>query len=392
MAVLELAFREFRRIYTRKTYWLLTAAIPPVLAIFLGSIYLQGTVTRIPVAVIDQDRSALSRMIIRAVEDSRALEIRTFSPDLLQAKETLLSGETQAIILIPDRFSNEIQSGKSGVVTIFKNASNLVYANSVSRELVTLTRSLSAGILIRQFSAQGQAAPQALASADPIRLDTHILYNPVYNYEDFLIPSLLVMTLLMATMIVSVLVVADEFREGTWGEVTRIAGNNPWIILAGKSAPHLALSLIQSVLLARLWFPLFGIPVPDSLFGPSLLIFLLISAGFFPGLALSAWVHDEFLSLEIAIFFNTPAFIFSGLTFPVFAMPGLHRLFSDLLPLTHFLRAWIKFSVMETRNSWVGDAGILLLFVAAGLTGTLAFLYKASRPEFRPEIPEGDPA
>lgn len=380
---MKIAIREWNRILERKTYWLLMVILPPVITVFLGSIYLKGSVTDIPVGIVDLDQTPLSRMLIRAIDDSKALSVESHYLSVTEARQALLFGRLQTIVVIPDGLTSDAKSGRPGSVTVLKNASNLLYSNSVTKEISTIVRTVSAGILVRRFEAKGQQPDQALASADPIKVDTHALYNPTYNYEQFLIPSLLAMVLLLGVMVVSVLVIADEFREGTWQEVLDLSGSDWLVIFSGKSLPHLFIHGLQAVVLVFFWFHVFGIHLSGSAAGAVFLLFLLISAGFFLGMAVSCWIHDEFLSTEVAIFFNTPAFIFSGLTFPLWAMPGLHQGFAGILPFTHFLRAWVKLAVMNTpADSWLGDVLILGGFSLLGMVLSLLFLYQSTRPGF----------
>ncbi|MCB0752875.1 MAG: ABC transporter permease, partial [Ignavibacteriae bacterium] len=96
------------------------------------------------------------------------------------------------------------------------------------------------------------------------------------------------------------------------------------------------------ILIIGVIFPLYNIVVKGSLFTLLILIVAFIFASFLMGLLISTIFNDQLLATEIAVFINTPAFIFSGFTFPIWGMPFIHTIFAQILPFTHFLEAFLK--------------------------------------------------
>ena len=176
----------------------------------------------------------------------------------------------------------------------------------------------------------------------PIRVDVQSLYNPTYNYRDYLVPALLPMLLQIIIMLGAVLVINAEHTEGTFANLVETAQGRPGAVLLGKALPYLALHGLTAFAMIGLLFPLFGI----SMRGPALLAvaftLYFVAACFFPAMALSALIRDSLMATEVAVFVNTPAFIFSGYTFPLWAMPSLHAWFAQALPFTHFMSGFVK--------------------------------------------------
>jgi ABC-2 type transporter. len=95
----------------------------------------------------------------------------------------------------------------------------------------------------------------------------------------------------------------------------------------------------------------------------------------FLGLMLSSIVKDEILALDIAFFYNSPAFVFSGFTFPIFAMPIFDKLYAQFIPYTHFLYGFFKLAQMNTPARYARPEVLaLFLFIAIGFVGSVIAL------------------
>jgi ABC-2 type transport system permease protein len=73
------------------------------------------------------------------------------------------------------------------------------------------------------------------------------------------------------------------------------------------------------------------------------------------------------VSLDIAFFYNSPAFVFSGFTFPLIGMPFFNSLYAHFIPYTHFLHAFFKLYQMGTPFRYITpELSILGLFFLVG--------------------------
>ena len=90
------------------------------------------------------------------------------------------------------------------------------------------------------------------------------------------------------------------------------------------------------------------------------------------GVLISSLFKDQFMATEVAVFINTPGFIFSGFTFPLWGMPVIHNIFGNMMPYTHFLSAFIKLSQMDTGLFAVKyDLIILISFLIISIVVSL---------------------
>ncbi len=361
--------REFERIRTRKTLWMLIIIMPLLVFGIIAWIYSGGVVKNLPMAVCDQDHSALSELIVRSLAANRSFRVVSYVQNIDEIERAFRQGKIQAAIVIPQGSERQIKKGKSAHLVLYKNSSNIIIGNIVLKAAMTTLHTISAGLEIRKLEASGNTPKEALNKALPIRVHTQSLYNPAYNYENYLVGGLLPILYQMVVMITAVLVISAEIEEKTIAEALRTANGNIFVLTAGKAVPHFILHAANILFLIGIVFPLFGIPNHGSILILILYLFYFVVVAFALGLLLSCLFTDMMLATEAAIFLSTPAFIFTGYTFPLQAMPKIQYWYAQLLPSTHFMTGFIKLYQMGTPLKFiVPELLTLTVFLLIALT------------------------
>lgn len=368
--------REFHRIAERKTLYFLIILLPLGLFTFLSLIYIKGVVRELPVAVIDKDNSELSRLVVRSMDATSSMKIVMHAGSIEEVKEGVLRGKLQGAFYIPEGFEKKLKGGQYTNVSLYKSTASLIVGNLLYKDGVTTLRTISGGVLLKKLRSRGLSAEKAMAVINPIRIDSQSLFNPNYSYLSYLLPGLVTALVQMIIMITSVLIISSEFTHHTFPELYAIAGKNIFNIVAGKSIPHLLLHYATAVGIIGLLFPLFGIELHGILLSTLLFMFLFITAVFFLGLLISCMFHEQLLATELALFINTPAFIFSGFTFPLWSMPAMHNYFAQIIPFTHFLNGFIKIYQMNAPIRYaVPEIKVLSAFLVVSLALSFIVLH-----------------
>ncbi len=372
--------REFERIGTRKTLYMLIIFMPIAIFLTVALIYKNAVVQELPLAVYDNDHSAFSRLIIRNLAANPSFKIAKYVNDQKAIEEAFKRGDIQAAIYIPDNLEKTIKAGKNGQVVFFKNSTNIIVGNVALKAAMTTLRTLSVGIEVKKLQSSGSGKNQALDRARPIRVETVSLYNPAYNYQNYLVAGLLPILYQMVVMISAVLVISAEIKEGTLKELFQTARGSLSALFLGKTLPHILLHACGVLLLVGIVFPLFHIPVHSSTLILIVYLIYFVTAVFFIGMFLSCLFKDMMLATEAAIFISTPAFIFTGYTFPIEAMPRIHSLYAQLLPSTHFMIGYIKLYQMGTPFHYVLPEVLkLTVFLLIGALGTLRLMIRRKK-------------
>ena len=183
----------------------------------------------------------------------------------------------------------------------------------------------------------------------------------------------------------------SEVNNGTFDELLRIARNSPLQMLIGKGMAYTAYG-VAIIMLIGIVFLLFGIPFVQLVVELILLFTFFTMVNISLGFLLSTTLDEEIFALDVAFFYNSPAFVFSGFTFPMFGMPFFNSLYAKFIPYTHFLHAFFKLYQMGTPVRYIyPDLKILLLFFAVGFITSYVALKLRLKENHKPihqPIPE----
>ena len=198
--LLNIIKREFDRISKRKTLYVLSIFLPLILVASLALIYKNKVVTDLPVAVIDNDNSEISRMMIRAIDASSSMNVTQRFSNLEKAKEEFRKGNIEAVFVFPNGFSQKIKSGNFSNVSIYKNSSSAIIGTLIYRDSYSIIKTFSGGIQLKKLLGKNLNQHAAMNLINPVRIEANSLYNPNYNYLSYLIPGLATSMLQMIIM------------------------------------------------------------------------------------------------------------------------------------------------------------------------------------------------
>ncbi len=374
-AFIKVAIREIRQIVTGHSTRLILFYIPVVVFPILALIYHQGSLREIPVAIWDQDHSDMSRLFTEYVNASPTLKIT----DYLSASDNLqnyfFNHKERAIFHIPKGFEHDILGNKNTHIQIFTNSSNIIFGNIMMREAYKVTGALNKKILMKKFVKGGLTPKRAEALTTPIRIHTKSLFNPNYNYLYYLVPGLLTVLLQMIVFFVAARAFNSEVKHGSFNQLMETSHNSALNMLVGKSIAYLLMGLYVTGLIVLIFW-IFGIPFQQKE-GQLLLLFsYFILVNIFLGFMISTTITDEILSLDVAFLYNSPAFIFSGFTFPVFAMTFFSSTIAQFIPYTHFLHAFFKLYQLNAPFVYtLPDFYKLTLFLVVGFITSFIALH-----------------
>ncbi|MFP4207865.1 MAG: ABC transporter permease [Wenzhouxiangella sp.] len=317
--------REWHRFRQTPRLWLLVVVAPLLLPMVLLTLFAERTPSELPIAVLDFDNSALSRQIIRALDATPGLRVDRRPADLKAAGSAVRRGEVYAVVALPPELHRDVLRGAAPRVQLYDNRQMLTAGNVILREVRTAVATVGAGIGLRQ------------GVLPPVRTENHPLFNPGLDFGRFLALPLMVTLLHILVVVVTIDVTGRELREGTAGAWLQASGDRPWLALLAKLVPYFVWFSLLGVLALMLGARLLGLEVRGSS-GLWLAGWVGLSAACAGlGVFLTGLIGNLRMATSVASVIVSPAFAYSGMTFPAQAMDGFAVLWSRLLPLGHYL-------------------------------------------------------
>ena len=115
-------FRELKSVMNNKSALGMFLIAPVIYGVLYPQPYLGQVLKRIPIAVVDQDRTELSRDIVEALNADEALSVDVRASTLAEAQKALDERKVFGIIGVPPDTEKEILKGNSARLPTYVDA------------------------------------------------------------------------------------------------------------------------------------------------------------------------------------------------------------------------------------------------------------------------------
>jgi ABC-2 type transport system permease protein len=333
--MLPLMRKEFIHILRDPRSLYIAIGLPLVLLILFGYA-ITFDVNHIPVAVINQDDSSLSRDLISRVQASEYFDLRYLSNEYTKLERLLDEGKVKIILVIPLHFYRDLSKGKNTPLQFLIDGSDNNTALIALGYLSKIIQVFSSNIVLEGLSKQGDSLLKELPTID---VKARVWYNPGLRSTNFIVPGLIAVVMMILAAMLTSLTIAREWETGTMEQLIATP-TKPLEIIIGKLTPYFFLGLIQMTLVVLTGTLLFKVPFKGSIFFLFVVAGLFLVCGLGIGLFISTVTKSQQLAFMLAIVLTMlPAFLLSGFIFPISSMPRIIQFFSYLVPAKYFLIA-----------------------------------------------------
>lgn len=378
--VLAVASKEWREILRDRIYFALAFLLPAMLMLIFG-FGMTHDVERVPLVVVDYDRSPSSRDYTQHFTGSRYFDFRGYRSDVRQVERELVNGELRVAVVIPDRFHARLTEGRPAEVQLLLDGTFTIAIRTIQGYLEAITAEAGREAAVMALARQrGIPRERAESLAQPVRLETRYLYNEEVR-SMWTIAPLLVMFIL--TWITPLLMGLSVVREKETGSIYNIYASTVTRaeFIAGKMLPTVAVCCVNAAvmwLLATRWFQA---PFRGNLgvFALGTLFFVIASCGI--GLLISLMVRTQQAALIVSLILGMMiASEYSGMQTPVADLPPVNAAIARALPAMYYT-ALVEGSFLRgagLRELW-GNLAALVVIGAGILTLGHALLHKRTR-------------
>lgn len=302
----------------------------PLLQLTLFGYAINSDPRHLPAAVLLADRGPQGRTLLYAMKNSTYFNLVRLVKTEAEGHDLLARGQVQFVMNIPENFSRDLWRGDRPELLVEADATDPA-ATSVA--LGSLSTLLDAAL---QNDLKGPLASLA-ATAGPIDLRVHALYNPEVVTQYNIVPGLMGVILTMTMIMITGLAITRERERGTMENLLSMP-TRPSEVLIGKIIPYIFVGYIQvAVILIAAYF-LFHVPIQGSIVLLLLVALVFIAANLAMGITFSTIAKNQLQAVQMTFFVFLPSILLSGFMFPFRGMPYWAQVLGEFFPLTHFLR------------------------------------------------------
>lgn len=320
-----LIVKEIRQLFRDpKTKRIIFAA--PIIQLMLFGYAVNTDVRNVPTVVVDQDRTAESRLLLETFTASGYFEIVESGQTPVAIERALDGGSAVVGIQIPPGFSEDLKAGRAATAQILIDGTN--------SNTATVAQGY-AGRIVLDF-AQEQLAKRGVAPDGGIDLRARAWYNPDLSSQVYNVPGVVGLLLILMALLLTSLAVVRERELGTL-EQLMVSPINPRELILGKTVPVLIICLVDLAIITTLAILWFGIPLRGPLAALVLASIPYILAGLGAGLFISTISKTQQEAFLTMFLFLLPGIILSGFMYPIDTMPEIFQYLTLLNPIRYFM-------------------------------------------------------
>lgn len=321
-----------------------------VYGLLYNYMYAPDLVRKVPVVVVDNSHSELSRRYIRLLDATPQVGIIATDVGYPEAQDMMARDEASGILYIPADFEDRVSRGEQSVFIMYESTSAFLYYLAMQEasqtSMLALNEQYRPQMLV--FLPAGDAAK--LTTAQPVEVVGTPLYNPTEGYGTYLIPAVLIVIIFQTLLMVIGMISGEERHSGS---IVRFAGNPIDLsfarmgqVIIGKTFTYGILYAVFSLFLLGLIPLMFGLPdIGNPLYVIMLMIPFLLATSFF-GLTASIVFTDSDAPLLMIAFFSVGLIFLSGVSYPMELMPWYWKVMHYLIPATPATLAYVKLNSM----------------------------------------------
>lgn len=363
--IFQIWYREIGNIFRDKGIMIFILFVPLAYPLLYSYVYTNEVVREVPVAVVDESHSELSRELLRKMDASPDMKIVVYCDNLSAAQEMIRRQEVYGIVRIPSDFTRELWKGNQAPIGLYCDMSSMLYYKALLLTATNVSLEVNKDIKVNHYL-PSTTDRQAEITRMPIDYDYVPLYNPQSGFAAFLIPPVL-MLIIQQTLLLGIGMSTGNSREHHLGSVIPFHPwyKNPVHIVIGKALPYFMLYIILGVYMFAVVTRLFTLPQLGhyTTFIAFLVPFVL--ACIFLAMVLSSFIYRREDSILLLVFLSVPMLFLSGLSWPASDMPAFWKYFSYLFPSTFGMNGYVRITSSGARLSDISSEYIALWIQAA---------------------------
>ena len=365
---MNIAYYEVLHIFKDRILFLVVFFVPIIYASLLGLIYVSAILQQVPLGMVDLDRSAQSRAVINAFENTNNFRIVRSVDTYAGLEQGMRDGTVRAGVVIPEGYAQRLSQHRLTQILTVIDGSNQIYGYNTRKYFQQVLNTFSAEHTAAYLSGMGMSKREITDVMDSVSVNMQVWYNPTYSYSTFIFPGIVIIILHQLGLLGICLTITREKERNTWIQYL-CAAVPQWKIFIGKALPYFIVNFFNYGLLLWLAAHLINVKLEGSL-ALMLLLGLLFNVIITSlGFIISLYAPNSLQVSRYLMLLSIPLFFLSGYTWPATHIPDLLNALGRLMPFT-----WMSEGIRLVTLKDLGvDYLAVTIIVMGGMAAVCAF-------------------
>jgi len=357
--------QELKEVFNDEGVLIFFIIVPLVYPLLYSWIYNNETVREVPVVVVDDSHTGLSRRFVRMCDASPDVHIACYAQDMDEAKSLVSRQVAKGIYFIPSDFETRVNRLEQATISVYCDMSLMLAYKAVYQTAQLVSMEMGSEIKTK-LGGRYTSREEAIATR-PLDVADVPVFNPSGGYGSFILPAVL-MLILQQTLVLGIGMAAGTARENNrYKQLIPISRPYQGVfrIVFGKSLCYFMIYALMGTWLTVVIPWIFGFPQLASGWTLLVLMFPYILACIFFGIVMSCMVKYRENVMLLMVFVSVPLLFLSGISWPQSNIPAFWQGVSWIFPSTYGVRAYMRLNSMgATLGDVATELRMLWLHVA----------------------------
>ena len=357
--------RELKLIISDMGLLLFLCFLPVVYPLVYSLIYNPELVKDVPMVVVDNDRTPLSRELARKIDACDQAWVRGYASDLNEARRAMAGRDCYAILEIPEGFERSVGNNATAQAVMYCDMGLLLRYRGFVVAATNVMMDMGAEILTQKID---DTVPLVgtVADGDLLPIANINMGNIQGGFDTFIMPGIVV--LILQQCIILVIGMAGGAKRERRTLVRYDADNyEPSIFgtMCAQMLAYITILILPAVFMIHYVPLIFSFPIAGNMFEEMAFLLPLVIACFGLGFAFQGLVTER-ESVFVCWVITSVVFLFlSGMIWPRYDMAPVWKALSDICPSTWGVEGFIKMSSNGSSLAQVSHEYLMLWILAA---------------------------
>lgn len=349
-------------------FFLLPLAYPIVYSL----IYNPELVRKVSLVVVDNDRTPLSRELVRRLDATQGTDVIGYAANLQEARKAVNSHKVYGILEIPEGFAENAGREEQAKAVMYCEMSLMLRYKALLISSTDVMQDMG-NLITEQRVDEVAPLAETVSSGEIMPIENVYLGNIEGGFDSFVMPGILVLILQQA-LLLAVGMCGGATREHP-EKVISPSGSRPSTLttMLARTVVYFIIMIVPTIYILHYVPLMFRFPMAGNILQIFLFIIPMIFSTIGLGFILQGAIRERESIFVIWVVTSLIFLFLSGLTWPSYAIKGIWRFLSDCVPATWGVEGFIKMNANGSSLAQVSHA-YGMLWILSGVYYVLGYL------------------
>ena len=340
--------------------------LPFAYPLVYSAIYNPEIARDVPVVVVDDCRTDLTRQYVRHLDASQDVKVERYAANMQEAHRAMAEKVCYGVIHLPKDFSGRVGRGEVAAVELYCDMSLLLRYKSMLMAATEVANEMGATIQAKRVA---ELMNEEYTGNDGVPIPFKLV--PIGNVSEGLASAIMpgvLMLILQQCIILAICFLGVTSRERArvkgGKDPLELEGVGALSTILGKSICYLMLMIVPTIFVVHFVPVIFDFPMNGDVVDITIFMLPYLLAVIFFGMLIQRFIPDRESTFLVFVFTSIVFIFLSGISWPRYAMSEFWQLVGDCIPSTWGVTGFVGMNTVGATLEQQSTPYLMLCFLA----------------------------